>query len=92
MRKDGRRYTAGSEEVHKSRQGDENLIGPVRGGAFHGLTKVTGSEARGTRGGTIRKGLHSSADNRHRDLSRLWHRAGGQGGRGTVDAWPASPG
>ena len=86
MRKDGRRYTAGSEEVHKPRPGGENLIVTVRGGTSHGLTKVIVSEARGSRGGAIRKGLHSPADNRLRKLGRWQHWAGGQ------DVWPASPG
>ena len=86
VRKDGRRYTAGIKEVNKPRRGGENVIGPVRGGASHGLTKMTGSEARGSRGGTFREGLHSPADDRLRDLDRWRHWAGGQ------DVWPASPG
>ena len=80
VRKDGRRHTTGGKEVYKPCQGDENLIGLVRGGAIHSLTKVTGSEARGTRGGTIREGLHSPADKRLRDPSRWWYWAGGRVG------------
>ena len=69
--KDGRRYLFSNEEVHKHRQGGENLTGLVRGEASHGLTKVTGLEARGSRCRTIQEGLVDNSLKRSSQIEGL---------------------